>query len=166
MYDFSKGKEDIDERVRGLCKDAVGSVRWESVYGAEEDEGWDNGRADWDMWDENYGTTMSSCYMHQSDLTMNCIEPDAGILNFYQEKDPLMGHVDRSEVCATSPLVSISLGNAAVFLIGGQTRDVKPTPILLRSGDVVIMSGPRCRRAYHGEDLDLVHMMCLAHVYV
>ena len=78
-----------------------------------------------------------------------------------------MGHVDRSEVCATSPLVSISyafsssfllriftnnlrLGNAAVFLIGGLTRDAEPIPILLRSGDVVIMSGPACRRAYHG----------------
>ncbi|KAG6889300.1 hypothetical protein C0995_001956 [Termitomyces sp. Mi166 len=64
--------------------------------------------------------------------------------------DTLMAHVDRSEVCATSPLVSISLGNAAVFLIGGLTRDSTPVPILLRSGDVVIMSGPECRRAYHG----------------
>ena len=44
-----------------------------------------------------------------------------------------------------------SLGNAAVFLIGGQTRDIEPIPILLRSGDVVVMSGPHCRRAYHGE---------------
>jgi alkylated DNA repair dioxygenase AlkB len=35
-------------------------------------------------------------------------EPDAGIVNFYQIKDSLMGHVDRSEICATSPLVSIS----------------------------------------------------------
>ncbi len=77
-----------------------------------------------------------------------------------------MAHVDRSEVCATSPLVSISyvsfclvkyptdavcrLGCAAVFLIGGSTRDTEPVPILLRSGDVVVMSGPRCRRAYHG----------------
>lgn len=43
-----------------------------------------------------------------------------------------------------------SLGNAAVFLIGGSTRDVEPVPILLRSGDVVIMAGPACRRAYHG----------------
>lgn len=42
------------------------------------------------------------------------------------------------------------LGNAAVFLIGGLTRDVVPVPILLRSGDVLIMSGPACRRAYHG----------------
>ncbi len=61
-----------------------------------------------------------------------------------------MAHVDRSEVCATSPLVSISLGNAAIFLIGGLTRDTEPLPILLRSGDVLIMSGPACRRAYHG----------------
>ena len=36
------------------------------------------------------------------------VEPDAGIINFYQTKDTLMGHVDRSEICATSPLVSIS----------------------------------------------------------
>ena len=42
------------------------------------------------------------------------------------------------------------LGNAAVFLIGGQTRDQEPIPLLLRSGDVVVMSGPQCRRAYHG----------------
>jgi hypothetical protein len=42
------------------------------------------------------------------------------------------------------------LGNSAIFLIGGITRDVEPVPILLRSGDIVIMSGPACRRAYHG----------------
>ena len=43
-----------------------------------------------------------------------------------------------------------SLGQAAIFLIGGLTRDEEAIPVLLRSGDVVIMSGPRCRRAYHG----------------
>lgn len=49
------------------------------------------------------------------------------------------------------PDVSVCrLGCAAVFLIGGLTRDDPPTPILLRSGDVVVMSGPVCRRAYHG----------------
>lgn len=42
------------------------------------------------------------------------------------------------------------LGCAAVFLIGGHTRDTEPIALLLRSGDTVIMSGPRCRRAYHG----------------
>ena len=43
-----------------------------------------------------------------------------------------------------------SLGNAAIFLIGSLTRDVVPNPILLRSGDIIVMSGPACRRAYHG----------------
>ncbi len=42
------------------------------------------------------------------------------------------------------------LGNAAIFLVGGLTRDVAPIPILLRSGDIIVMSGPACRRAYHG----------------
>lgn len=44
----------------------------------------------------------------------------------------------------------LSLGNAAIFLVGGLTRDVAPIPILLRSGDIIVMSGPVCRRAYHG----------------
>jgi alkylated DNA repair protein alkB family protein 1 len=42
------------------------------------------------------------------------------------------------------------LGNSAIFLIGGLSRDTEPVAILLRSGDVIIMSGPACRRAYHG----------------
>ncbi|KAG5727671.1 GTPase-activating protein gyp7 [Termitomyces sp. T112] len=126
QYDFTKGQGAIDQRLRNLCKDAVAAVDWKQIY-SEADGDW----TDWTTWNESY-------------------EPDAGIVNFYQTKDTLMAHVDRSEVCATSPLVSISLGNAAVFLIGGLTRDSKPVPILLRSGDVVIMSGPECRRAYHG----------------
>jgi alkylated DNA repair protein alkB family protein 1 len=87
-------------------------------------------------------------------------------VNYYQQKDTLMGHVDRSEVCATAPLVSISyapsifhgssahqanrLGLSAIFLIGGTDRNTKPYALVLRSGDVMIMAGPRCRRAYHG----------------
>ncbi|EGN95446.1 hypothetical protein SERLA73DRAFT_162321 [Serpula lacrymans var. lacrymans S7.3] len=130
QYDFTKGKAPVGENVRNLCKRAVSAVNWEQVFGNQEHaDGW--GDDDWRTWEETY-------------------EPDAGIVNFYQTKDTLMAHVDRSEVCATSPLVSISLGNAAIFLIGGLTRDTAPIPILVRSGDVIIMSGPACRRAYHG----------------
>ena len=62
-----------------------------------------------------------------------------------------MAHVDRSEVSASLPLLSISLGHSAVFLIGDDVRESSkpPTPILLRSGDVIVMSGPT-RRSYHG----------------
>jgi alkylated DNA repair protein alkB family protein 1 len=43
-----------------------------------------------------------------------------------------------------------SLGHAAIFLLGSTTRETAPTPIVLRSGDVLIMSGPG-RQAYHGK---------------
>ena len=42
-----------------------------------------------------------------------------------------------------------SFGQSAVFLIGGTTKQIRPTGILLQSGDIVIMSGG-CRLAYHG----------------
>ncbi|KAJ3810650.1 hypothetical protein F5876DRAFT_65423 [Lentinula aff. lateritia] len=130
QYDFSKGKIPVHDTIRTICKDAVQSIDWKEIFSSTAFDWGPNG-PDWMDWQENY-------------------EPDAGIVNFYQTKDTLMAHVDRSEVCATSPLVSISLGHAAVFLIGSLTRETEPIPILLRSGDVVIMSGPACRRAYHG----------------
>eukprot|EP01123_Difflugia_compressa_P013295 TRINITY_DN6083_c0_g1_i1.p1 TRINITY_DN6083_c0_g1~~TRINITY_DN6083_c0_g1_i1.p1 ORF type:complete len:122 (+),score=17.05 TRINITY_DN6083_c0_g1_i1:56-367(+) len=48
----------------------------------------------------------------------------------------------------TKPIVSVSFGNSVVFLMGGRTRDIKPIPFFIRSGDVVIMSG-ESRYYYH-----------------
>ncbi|CEL59447.1 Alpha-ketoglutarate-dependent dioxygenase abh1 OS=Schizosaccharomyces pombe (strain 972 / ATCC 24843) GN=abh1 PE=2 SV=3 [Rhizoctonia solani AG-1 IB] len=130
-YDFERERVPFPEDIREICVDAVKRVDWADVWeGVADGMEWKDG-VDWDIWEQTY-------------------EPDAGIINFYQSRDTLMGHVDRSEISSTTPLVSISLGNAAIFLIGGLSRDVEPIPILLRSGDVVIMSGPGCRRAYHG----------------
>jgi len=44
---------------------------------------------------------------------------------------------------------SHSLGQSAVFLIGGKTKETVPVPILLNSGDIVVMS-QESRLAYHG----------------
>ncbi|KAF8709381.1 2OG-Fe(II) oxygenase superfamily, partial [Rhizoctonia solani] len=130
-YDFERDRVPFPDDIRGVCVDAVQRVDWAGVWeGVADGMEWKDGM-DWDIWERTY-------------------EPDAGIINFYQPRDTLMGHVDRSEISSTTPLVSISLGNAAIFLIGGLSRDIEPIPILLRSGDVVIMSGPGCRRAYHG----------------
>ena len=68
-------------------------------------------------------------------------EPEAAIINFYQTDSTLCGHLDNVEETFDMPIVSISFGNTAVFLIGGQTKDVEPVPMFVRSGDVVIMSG-------------------------
>ncbi|KZT33028.1 hypothetical protein SISSUDRAFT_993502 [Sistotremastrum suecicum HHB10207 ss-3] len=131
-YDLRKTLIPIPERIQSTCKNVVQSINWHAVWwNKDQISGWDNETPDWQDWKRTY-------------------QPDAGIVNFYQPKDTLMGHVDRSEVSCTTPLVSISIGNSAIFLIGGQTRDVEPLPILLRSGDVIVMSGPFCRRAYHG----------------
>lgn len=49
-------------------------------------------------------------------------------------------------LCADPPC---RLGYAAIFLCGGPTRDTPPLPLILRSGDVIIMSG-HSRTFYHG----------------
>ena len=74
--------------------------------------------------------------------------PQAGIVNYYQLRDSLTGHVDRSEVNMEAPLVSYSLGHDCVFVIGGATRDDPPSALRLHSGDVLLMSGEK-RRAFH-----------------
>lgn len=61
----------------------------------------------------------------------------------------LSGHTDHSEKDLSQPLLSISFGLSAIFLIGGLTKQVRPKALLLNSGDVVIMSG-QSRLAYHG----------------
>jgi alkylated DNA repair protein alkB family protein 1 len=37
------------------------------------------------------------------------------------------GHVDKYENDLSQPLVSISFGQSAVYLIGGKTCDIRPT---------------------------------------
>ncbi|KAJ3060527.1 hypothetical protein HK102_009460 [Quaeritorhiza haematococci] len=75
--------------------------------------------------------------------------PEAGVVNYYSMKDALMAHQDRSEENMEAPLVSFSFGHACIYLIGTTTVNDPPTPFILRSGDVVIMSGSS-RRAFHG----------------
>lgn len=76
--------------------------------------------------------------------------PDACLVNLYRG-DARMGlHQDRDEADLTAPVLSISLGDAAVFRIGpaggGATRTVR-----LASGDVCALTGP-ARLARHGVD--------------
>lgn len=60
----------------------------------------------------------------------------------------LTGHLDDAEGPCLRPLVSFSLGLSAVFLLGGPTKDILPLPLLMRSGDALVMSGPS-RLAHH-----------------
>lgn len=52
--------------------------------------------------------------------------PDAALVNYYVEGDTLNGHIDDAEPSLDKPLVSLSLGCDAIFLIGSTTKEVPP----------------------------------------
>ncbi len=79
--------------------------------------------------------------------------PDCCLVNFYGEAAKMGMHRDADEGAAgfAAPVVSISLGDPAVFRMGGLKRGGKTRKVTLESGDVMVMGGP-ARLAYHGID--------------
>lgn len=78
-------------------------------------------------------------------------QPDCCLINFY-DADARMGmHQDRDEADFNWPVVSISLGDDALFRMGNTTRGGKTQSLWLRSGDVMAMGGD-ARLTYHGVD--------------
>lgn len=75
--------------------------------------------------------------------------PEAAIVNFFGAGDMLGGHLDDMEADWSKPIVSISLGCKAIFLLGGKSREDLPVAMFLRSGDVVLMAG-QARECFHG----------------
>lgn len=68
-------------------------------------------------------------------------KPEAGVINYYNCKSRLSAHVDQSEGNLNVPLISLSFGSDAILIVGGLNQDDETViPLLLRSGDVVIMS--------------------------
>ena len=76
-------------------------------------------------------------------------EPDACLINCYAPGARMSLHQDRDEQDFGAPIVSVSLGLPATFLIGGLTRRERPLRLPLAHGDVVVWGGP-ARLAYHG----------------
>ncbi|HYD89602.1 MAG TPA: alpha-ketoglutarate-dependent dioxygenase AlkB [Vitreimonas sp.] len=78
-------------------------------------------------------------------------DPEACLVNLY-EGDARMGlHVDSDEAAWDAPVLSISLGDTAIFRIGGALRSDPTRSVRLASGDVCLLAGA-ARRAYHGVD--------------
>lgn len=81
------------------------------------------------------------------------IEPDICLLNFYSGFGRLGLHQDKDErpetIEAGIPVVSVSLGDSANFLIGGTRRKDLVKTIVLESGDALVMGGPS-RLRFHG----------------
>ena len=81
------------------------------------------------------------------------LRPDLCIMNYYAAGAKLGVHQDKDErpetIAAGIPIVSVSLGDAARFVVGGLSRKEPTNPMILRSGDVLVMGGPS-RLRYHG----------------
>ena len=81
------------------------------------------------------------------------IQPDMCIMNYYAEGAKLGVHQDKDErpetIVAGIPIVSVSLGDEARFVVGGVSRRDPTFPVMLKSGDVMVMGGPS-RLRYHG----------------
>lgn len=89
-----------------------------------------------DLWHEKSG------YTHP---------PEACLVNYYADDAKMGMHQDRDEVDFDAPVLSVSLGNACLFRVGGDKRGGKTTSFRLESGDVMMLSGP-ARLAFHGVD--------------
>jgi len=79
------------------------------------------------------------------------LPPECCLVNLYQAEAKMGLHQDRDEADFSQPVLSVSLGDTAIFRIGGTTRGGSTQSLRLHSGDVVLLSG-QARLAFHGID--------------
>ena len=85
------------------------------------------------------------------DLTGDAALPQACLVNFYDTSARMGLHQDRDESDFSAPVLSVSLGDACLFRIGGTERGQPTRSFRLESGDIVILGG-ESRLAFHGVD--------------
>ena len=85
------------------------------------------------------------------DLAGSPLPPEACLINWYEPGARMGLHQDRDEREFGAPVLSLSLGDTAVFRIGGTARGDATRSIRLESGDALLLSGPS-RLAFHGID--------------
>lgn len=75
--------------------------------------------------------------------------PNGCLINRYIPGARLSLHQDKNEQDFTQPIVSVSLGLPATFLLGTLTRSDTPRRIRVEHGDIAVWGGP-ARLIYHG----------------
>lgn len=86
-----------------------------------------------------------------AELADPLVPPDACLINFYDAGAKMGLHQDRDEADLRFPVLSVSLGDTAVFRVGGVKRADPTASVKLASGDVCLLSG-EARLFHHGVD--------------
>lgn len=76
-------------------------------------------------------------------------QPDSCLINRYKIGAKMSLHQDKNEKDFSQPIVSVSLGLPAIFLLGGLKREDKTIRVPLTHGDVVVWGGA-ARLFFHG----------------
>ncbi|MBS0539488.1 MAG: alpha-ketoglutarate-dependent dioxygenase AlkB [Proteobacteria bacterium] len=77
--------------------------------------------------------------------------PEACLINYYGPEAKLGLHRDEDEDAKGAPILSLSLGDTALFRLGGPERKSPTRSVRLSSGDAVVLEGPS-RDWFHGVD--------------
>lgn len=77
--------------------------------------------------------------------------PECCLVNLYRASAKMGLHQDLDEKDTSGAVIGVSLGDAALFRIGGPNRGGKTQSLVLASGDVIAFGGA-ARLAYHGID--------------
>ncbi|WP_062230193.1 alpha-ketoglutarate-dependent dioxygenase AlkB family protein [Aureimonas sp. N4] len=85
------------------------------------------------------------------EVSASSAPPEACLVNFYDGSAKLGLHQDKDEADLAAPVVSVSLGDEALFRLGGLERSDPTRSFRLKSGDVLVLGGAS-RLAFHGVD--------------
>jgi alkylated DNA repair protein (DNA oxidative demethylase) len=86
-----------------------------------------------------------------SDVAGYPAPPEACLVNYYASAAKMGLHQDKDEKDFSAPVLSVSLGDTALFRVGGGTRKDPTRKFELKSGDVVVLGGEE-RLSFHGID--------------
>ncbi|WP_245826159.1 alpha-ketoglutarate-dependent dioxygenase AlkB [Kocuria massiliensis] len=75
--------------------------------------------------------------------------PDVALINYYEPSASMGMHQDKDEL-SSEPVVSVSVGDTALFRVGNpQTKNKPFRDVRLASGDLIVFGGPS-RYMFHG----------------
>jgi alkylated DNA repair protein (DNA oxidative demethylase) len=86
-----------------------------------------------------------------TELADATVPADSCLVNRYRDGARMSLHRDEDEADLRFPVLSVSLGDTAIFRIGGLKRTDPTRSVRLASGDVCLLAG-ESRLAFHGVD--------------